>query len=941
MADNYTYLKGPDDKVHKFPSTMSRDDIDARMRSHYGQKDQNAMSQGQFPAGYEQRERVEPLAGVVDTKDHSVAFKENQRRNKIEGQDAVANELGLDPAQARAQAANAKFVKGVSFGASDEILGGIQGAGTAIANVFRKDDIPVKESYEAARDKQRNLAEYAEQVAPGVSGAIELGGGLMTGGVGLARMGAMKGGALAGGTYGAADAEGGLVDRTIGGAQGAAMGALLGKFGEKAVNVVGNIIRNKAYYAQGQLTAAGRAKLEKAGVNPDDFTPEDIAVIQGKMNEGIDPAQAARMQDAQALQVPITKGQVTQSPIDQRFETQAQAGIYGEMNRNTSQGFAQTQDEALKAVAERASQTMTGRSLPTEFGSGAGAVAGRLTADRAASKQAYQGAYDVAQDGPEARIPREHMQEFVDTQRAKLADFDADTPNAERVLDRSDEFLGENPVSPRDANFKKWFGDSKVVDDAGEPLTVYHGTRNDFSEFKDRPEVTGNFGHHFGTKEAANEAVAGSASEIRMNKKHGIVPPSRILPLKLSIKNPFEFDDLNTWQPDDVAGFIHNKALHDTTSKYYGLLGSSETIPKKAGKFGKYTTEDITDFLESKGFDGGVYKNKFEGKGSTSYIAFNPKQIKSKFNSGKFDTKSSSLLDADGDISIDLIQSAVDGLKKAATDAKTPSPVTLSKIEGWRKRMSKRYGTLSPVTEKAERSAMMGMMKDLDEFVDKSIDQALVQGDDAAIGNWRKARGLFSEHQKKYMGKEGPNKIISKLSKGDLNATEAAGLIFGSKSIGGKAGAGRLAEGVKKLVGEDSDAWKGLKAEAFMRLLNQNGDTFSGAKFSTELERVARQNPDVLRAFFNADELLEMRRFARVSKAVTTKVPGGSNPSGSGIFNMANRFGIIGQLAHSTKLVKWFGDAKNAVKLNQVQNPQLRPKITAPVGGASGVAVNQ
>ena len=32
--------------------------------------------------------------------------------------------------------------------------------------------------------------------------------------------------------------------------------------------------------------------------------------------------------------------------------------------------------------------------------------------------------------------------------------------------------------------FKNWFGDSKVVDDAGKPLAVYHGTNNDFTEFK-------------------------------------------------------------------------------------------------------------------------------------------------------------------------------------------------------------------------------------------------------------------------------------------------------------------------------------------------------------------------------------------------------------------------------------------------------------------------
>ena len=31
--------------------------------------------------------------------------------------------------------------------------------------------------------------------------------------------------------------------------------------------------------------------------------------------------------------------------------------------------------------------------------------------------------------------------------------------------------------------FKRWFGDSKVVDRDGEPLVVYHGTEDDFTVF--------------------------------------------------------------------------------------------------------------------------------------------------------------------------------------------------------------------------------------------------------------------------------------------------------------------------------------------------------------------------------------------------------------------------------------------------------------------------
>lgn len=44
-----------------------------------------------------------------------------------------------------------------------------------------------------------------------------------------------------------------------------------------------------------------------------------------------------------------------------------------------------------------------------------------------------------------------------------------------------------------DPNFKAWFGDSKVVDESGLPLVVYHGTTHDFDEFDPRGGNIENF----------------------------------------------------------------------------------------------------------------------------------------------------------------------------------------------------------------------------------------------------------------------------------------------------------------------------------------------------------------------------------------------------------------------------------------------------------------
>jgi hypothetical protein len=74
-------------------------------------------------------------------------------------------------------------------------------------------------------------------------------------------------------------------------------------------------------------------------------------------------------------------------------------------------------------------------------------------------------------------------------------------------------------ISPeeRAANFRNWFGDSKVVDEAGNPLTVYHGTksRGGFDAFD--PEKIGTAtddgflgkGFYFTTSEPTADAIGG------------------------------------------------------------------------------------------------------------------------------------------------------------------------------------------------------------------------------------------------------------------------------------------------------------------------------------------------------------------------------------------------------------------------------------------------
>lgn len=167
--------------------------------------------------------------------------------------------------------------------------------------------------------------------------------------------------------------------------------------------------------------------------------------------------------------------------------------------------------------------------------------------------------------------------------------------------------------------FKRWFGESKVVDENGAPLVVYHGTRaGDFDFFNtsgDGKIYGGEVGSHFGPENQAN-------ARLDQTRNRGVTDGEAVYPVYLNIRNPLRVEDR--------GGFSHSNIIMQM--KEQGILDYAEWESLALG--GPY---DARDVLESKGYDGLVYSNKVEGQGEDTYVAFDPAQIKSVFNRGTFD----------------------------------------------------------------------------------------------------------------------------------------------------------------------------------------------------------------------------------------------------------------------------------------------------------------
>jgi len=160
------------------------------------------------------------------------------------------------------------------------------------------------------------------------------------------------------------------------------------------------------------------------------------------------------------------------------------------------------------------------------------------------------------------------------------------------------------------AAFKRWFGDSKVVDENGDPLVVYHKTKADIQAF-DKDKIGGSdFGY------------AGRGFYFMPFPLQGDTYGNITMPVYLSLQNPYVIDDSN-WRSEE---------------------GPYRWISANAERLGGLKEASVawTEMMKSKGFDGFMDKT---GKSDGEIVAFEPTQIKSAIgNIGTYDPDNANIL---------------------------------------------------------------------------------------------------------------------------------------------------------------------------------------------------------------------------------------------------------------------------------------------------------
>lgn len=177
--------------------------------------------------------------------------------------------------------------------------------------------------------------------------------------------------------------------------------------------------------------------------------------------------------------------------------------------------------------------------------------------------------------------------------------------------------------------FRRWFNGSKVVDRAGKPLKVYHGTKADIAAFD-----TQGRGKTFGAGSffTANPKIAGTYSPFEGGS---------IYPVYLRMLKPLIVD---------VGGANWNSIRRD---KSYIINDEDDDDPNPDvwDHFDfpydeeEASTDDIAANARTAGYDGVIIQNVKDrggyrhadsyknGRRNTIYVVFSPNQVKSVFNS--------------------------------------------------------------------------------------------------------------------------------------------------------------------------------------------------------------------------------------------------------------------------------------------------------------------
>jgi hypothetical protein len=207
--------------------------------------------------------------------------------------------------------------------------------------------------------------------------------------------------------------------------------------------------------------------------------------------------------------------------------------------------------------------------------------------------------------------------------------------------------------------FRNWFGDSKVVDDSGAPLVVYHGTNQDFTSFDasrngQNTRAASSIAFFFTEQPTEANEYADMAGRTQVADAVNVEKQIEQVKKKLAAaerKQDWDAVERLTTEWEDLElGGINAPPSGQNIVPVYLNIRNPMTLDM-GGRFDAHKVRDAIAEAKAKGHDGLTLTNVYdpvgdrpEGFTTTQHVAFDPTQIKSVNNRGTFDPQDPNIL---------------------------------------------------------------------------------------------------------------------------------------------------------------------------------------------------------------------------------------------------------------------------------------------------------
>jgi hypothetical protein len=233
-----------------------------------------------------------------------------------------------------------------------------------------------------------------------------------------------------------------------------------------------------------------------------------------------------------------------------------------------------------------------------------------------------------------------------------------------------------------------------------------------------------------------------------------------------------------------------------------------------------------------------------------------------------------SLADAGREIDATLTPAAnrlmaeIDRFSRGGNADVTPGavyPRSMQEIEQTRKRLS---NFAQAATNDADRAASRMVVREFDNWLSDSFDNALFSGSDEALNAFRAARAANTEWRQRFgfNARDDADRVINRIVTGEVTPQEVANYVVGASKVGSKGVSSRLLTRIAEATGGDPEAMQAIRGGVWNRLsqATEGATPKAPEKIATDInEFLNGSGRDVAQRLFSEPQQSIMRTYAQ------------------------------------------------------------------------------